>query len=339
MSRYSAVVELVKIRRLAVLRQAATLTVLLGAGMPCIPAAVTLPASVVLQLDWKPTAQFAGFLVAQAQGFYQQEGLNVSILPADATMATVPLVARQTNAIGVAEADVVLVDYAKGYPIKAFAAMLQTNPFCLFTLKTSGLTSLKSLRGKRIGLYGDGEKAIDVLLKFNGMTRRDVTLVKIPLSLQPLITGQVDAMQGYIVDEAVRLRIEGHPVNVIRMADNGYVSYAEVLFASNGMVDLHPDQLSAFLRASRRGWEFAIAHPDDTAQMIVRDYLPGGSVEEQRASLQQVIPLLGDQKTIGNMQPEIWAAAVSMFNQNQVADHRFNATNLVDYSILKRLDH
>ena len=327
------------LRSFSMLRPFITVATSLALVMPLSsPASTQVLKPLVLQLDWKPTAQFAGMLMASRLGFYKQEGLDVSILPADATMATVSLVAHQANAIGVAEADVVLVDRAKGYRIKAFGAILQTTPFSLFTLKASGLTSFGSLRGKRIGLYGDGEKAIDVLLKFNGMSRKDVTLVNIPLSLQPLISGQVDAMQGYVVDEAVRLKMEGHPVNIIRMADNGYVSYAEVLFASTALVDKHPDELAGFLRASRRGWEYAIDHPDETARTIVSDFLPDGSVEEQRESLRQVIPLLGDPKIVGGMQPDTWDKAVQMFNQYQFADRTVSASDLVDYSILDRLD-
>lgn len=293
-----------------------------------------------IQLDWKPTAQFAGILVAKDRGFYRQAGLDVTILPTDAEMATVAIVSAGKASIGVTEADVALVGRAHGAPIKAFATMMQATPFCLITLKQSGLATIKSLKGKRIGLHGDGEKSIDVPLRFNGMTRQDVTLIDVPYTLDDLIAGKVDAMQGYSVDEAVRLETHGYPVNIIPFSENGYASYAEVLFARSAFVDRHPEQLLAFLKATRAGWNYAIAHPDETARMIVRRYLPEGSVDEQRRSLAQVIPLLdsetGDRR-FGWMRKQTWDQSTAMFNRYQLVDRPVDASELVDYSIIEKL--
>jgi ABC-type nitrate/sulfonate/bicarbonate transport system substrate-binding protein len=241
--------------------------------------AQTMPLTV--QLDWQPTAQFAGILVAKEQGFYAAEGLDVKILGADAATNPVEAVAAHANWIGVAEADVLLAGIANGKHVKAFATMMQSTPFALLTLKESGLTSIKSLKGKTIGLHDDGEKAIDVLLQFNGMTRRDVTTRSIPYSDEPLLNGSVSAMQGYVIDEAVRLEMEHHAVNIIPMSANGYVCYAEVLFAADTLLRTNPDAVVRFVRATGRGWEYAAAHPEETAKMIVERYMPSASFVER----------------------------------------------------------
>jgi ABC-type nitrate/sulfonate/bicarbonate transport system substrate-binding protein len=291
-----------------------------------------------VQLDWKPTAQFAGLLAAREQGFYAMEGLDVSIVPPDDTMQTVPLVAAHPNWIGVTEADVLMVEIAKGQPVKAFATMLQTTPFALITLKSSGLTSIKSLKGKRIGLYGDGQKAIDVLLKYNGMTRRDVTIVDIPYTTDALVQGKVDAQQGYIVEEAVALEMAHHAVNVIPMSENGYVSYAELLFASDHLLHEHPDQLLRFLRATANGWNYAATHVDDMAKMIVEKYSPDRSFAEQRSELEKVLPLVhAEHGRFGEMKPETWARSLAMFEHFQLADRKLAIGEPVDYSVLRQL--
>jgi NitT/TauT family transport system substrate-binding protein len=300
------------------------------------------PTPLTVQLDWKPTAQFAGILVAKQQGFYAAEGLNVTVLPDGSDSNSIAAVAQHasdtTGWIGITEADLLLSEQAKGAPVKAFATMLQTTPFALLTLQDSGLTTIRSLKGKTIGLHDDGQKAIDVLLQFNGMTRNDITVAKVPYSNEPLITGKVAAMQGYIIDEAVRLRMEGHPVNIIPMGSNGYVSYAEVLFTPSAYLQTHTDALARFVRATGKGWAYAAAHPGATAHMIVTKYAPESTVAEQRASLLAVLPLLHTESPhFGAMLPDTWARSIEMFTKYQLAEGKLSAKDAVDYSVLKRL--
>jgi ABC-type nitrate/sulfonate/bicarbonate transport system substrate-binding protein len=295
-----------------------------------------------VQLDWKPTAQFAGILVAKQKGFYAAEGLDVTIIRGDGDTPSVDLVARNANDaqswVGITEADLLLAGRAKGLPLKAFATMMQTTPFALLTLKDSGLTTIKSLKGKTIGLHDDGEKAIDVLLQFNGMTRSDVTIVKIPYSNDALLNGAVSAMQGYVIDEAVRLHMEHHPVNIIPMGENGYVSYAEVLFAPDAFLQNHPETLARFLRATARGWKYAGTHADETAQMIVAKYAPESSIPEQKASLLAVMPLLSaESPRFGAMRPATWDRSIEMFETYKLVDGKLSAADAVDYSVLKSL--
>lgn len=317
------------------------LTALLAA-IPFAPSALAAPPTpLTVQLDWKPSAQFAGILVAVQNGYYRRQGLAVTLASADTAMDPFAQIAASDRIVGISEAESLLSEKAKGNDIQAFATMMQTTPFCLITLKASGLATFESLRGKRIGLYGDGRRALGELLAFHHMTPADVTLVDIPFSFAPLIAGQVDAMQGYSIDEAVRLTLQGHPVNVIPMSENGLVSYAEVLFASSTLLRGHPDTLVRFLRATRQGWQYAVAHPHRTAQIIVRRFLPGGSLAEQEQSLAQVLPLLNAEthdNRFGQMRVATWQQILSKFQQTHPELPPIPIDSLVNTSILKTLD-
>jgi ABC-type nitrate/sulfonate/bicarbonate transport system substrate-binding protein len=298
-------------------------------------------APLTIQLDWKPTAQFAGILVAKEQGYYAAEGLDVTIVSGDNT-PSIDTVLHHVNEratwIGLAEADLVLDANAKGEPIKAFAAMMQSSPFALLTLKDSAHTTIKSLKGKAIGVHDGNQKAVDVLLKFNGMTREDVTITTIPYDFTALLSGTVAAMQGYIIDEPIQLQAEHHPVNIIPMSANGYTCYAEVLFATSDVLKSRPDELVRFLRATGRGWEYAAAHSSETAQIIVAKYAPEDSLTEQKASLLAVVPLLRtEDRRFGMMRPATWAKSSEMFEIYKLVERKINAADTVDYSILKSL--
>jgi NitT/TauT family transport system substrate-binding protein len=295
---------------------------------------------ITLQLDWKANAQFAGPLVAKEEGWYQEAGLDVTIRPAEQNRDQVAEVANQPGWIGVGEADVLLVARSKGQPIKAFAAMFQTTPLVLMTLKSSGLKTFTDLRGKRIGLHSDSQKAIDVLLSFNHMARAEVTIVEVPYNLDLLLQGRVDAMQGYSVDEAVDLTLRGHPVNLIPMSENGYVAYAEVLFSNEKFLESDPNAIATFLSVTNRGWEHAVHDPGQTAKMIATKYLRGADPAYQEASLRAIEPLLNYEthdSRLGWMKPETWAASERMFNQYQILPMPVHAAELVDYRILKKL--
>lgn len=295
---------------------------------------------ITLQLDWKANAQFAGPLVAKEAGWYQEAGLDVTIRPADENTDPVTEVVNHSGWIGVGEADVLLVARTKGQPIKAFATMFQSTPLVLMTLKSSGLKTFTDLRGKRIGLHSDSQKAIDVLLSFNHMTRGEVTVVEVPYNLDLLLQGKVDAMQGYSVDEAVDLTLRGHPVNLVSMSENGYIAYAEVLFANEKFLESDPNTIATFLSVTNRGWERAVHEADQTARMIVTKYLAGADPAYQEASLRAIQPLLNSEthdSRLGRMKPETWAASEQMFNQYQILPVPVHAAELVDYRILKSL--
>jgi NitT/TauT family transport system substrate-binding protein len=295
---------------------------------------------ITLQLDWKANAQFAGPLVAKEAGWYQEAGLDVTIRPADENTDPVTEVVNHPGWIGVGEADVLLVARSKGQPIKAFAAMFQSTPLVLMTLKSSGLKTFTDLRGKRIGLHSDSQKAIDVLLSFNHMTRGEVTIVEVPYNLDLLLQGKVDAMQGYSVDEAVDLTLRGHPVNLVPMSENGYVAYAEVLFTNEKFLESDPNTIATFLSVTNRGWEQAVHAPDQTARMIVSKYLAGADPAYQEASLLAIEPLLNSEthdSRFGWMKPETWAASEQMFNQYQILPAPVHVAELADYRILKKL--
>ena len=296
--------------------------------------------SITLQLDWKANAQFAGPLVAQEEGWYREAGLDVTIRPAGDNTDSVTEVVTHQGWIGVGEADVLLVARTEGKPIKAFATMLQTTPLVLITLQSSGLKNFSDLRGKRIGLHADAQKAIDVLLSFNRMTRQDVKIRVAPYNLDLLLQGNVDAIQGYSVDEVVDLRLRGHAVNVIPTNENGYVAYAEVLFTTEKFLDSDPSTIATFLRVTNRGWERAMKEPRQTAKMITTKYLVNGDPAYQEASLRAIEGLLTYEtrdSRLGWMNPGTWAASEKMFNQYKILKSPVHAEELVDYGILKRL--
>ena len=294
---------------------------------------------IFMQLDWKPNAQFAGLLVASEKGYYQEAGLAVKILPVDSEMDTVGRVVLGDQWIGCAESHVLLAAKAKDAPIKAFGTMIQQSPFALFSLKKSGITTVKEMKGRVVGLHADGDKAIDVVLGTNGLQRSDVIIKKIGYGLDPLLNGECEIMQGYLVDEVVACEQRGIEINIIPMSDHGYTAYGQVYFCNEKFLAAKPDLVRRFLQASNRGWAEAVRDPQGTAKMIVEKYLPQEDVAYQEASLRRLIPALtAEDSRLGWMKAATWEEASRMFGKYRIVDRYVSPGELVTYEVLQALE-
>jgi ABC-type nitrate/sulfonate/bicarbonate transport system substrate-binding protein len=289
-----------------------------------------------MQLDWKPNAQFAGLLVAFEKGYYTDAGLDVKILSVDSLMDTVGRVVAGDQWIGCAESHVLLAAKAKGAPIRAFGTMIQASPFALISLKKTGIKTVKDFKGRIIGLHADGDKAIDVVLGTNGMKRSDVIIKEVPFSLDPLLKGECDVMQGYLVDEVVACEQRGIEINIIPMSEHGYTAYGQVYFTNDKFLKAKPDVVKRFFQASNRGWSEAVRDPHATATMIVAKYLPKESVAYQEASLRRLAPVLtAESKRMGWMKASTWEEAARMFGKYRIVDRYVPPSELVTYEVME----
>ena len=107
----------------------------------------------------------------------------------------------------------------------------------------------------------------------------------------PLLAGQVDAMLGYTEDQPVTVELQGHAVNRLALSDYGIEIYSTNIIANAAFLEENPDLVKRFLRASLRGWQHAVDHPDDAvaAYMAAR---PESDEEFNRANFKYLIPLL-----------------------------------------------
>jgi ABC-type nitrate/sulfonate/bicarbonate transport system substrate-binding protein len=266
---------------------------------------------VMVQLDWIKNAQFAGVLVAEERGWYREAGLDVEVRAVDPEKpdAVAPVVAHPGIAIGVADGSALLRARAGGAPIKAFATMFQASPLGIVTLKTSGLTTVASLRGKTIGLHGYDRPQLAIMLRHAGLMMADVTAIDIGDDVHSLPAGRIQAQVCYVIDEAVALETAGHAVNTMFGHENGYKAYAQVYFTTALTLGRHGPVLARFLEASNRGWRAAIADPEGTALMIIERHQPKLKVDYQAGSIALIAKLLTAETGtggMGRMRRETW---------------------------------
>jgi NitT/TauT family transport system substrate-binding protein len=288
-----------------------------------------------VQLDWIANVQFAGVLVAKEAGWYDQAGLTVAIKPIDLqTMTTsVGPVLKGTNMIGIADGLVLLNARADHKPVKAFATMLQAPPLCILALRDGPIHTFHDLVGKRIGLHAYDHVQLRLMLAYNHLTEKDVTAVDIGDDLTSLIAHQIDAQVAYTIDEKVDFELKGYPTTVFPAYENGFVTYSQVYYTTDGFLRDHPRDLVTFMEVTNRGWREAFAHPAETGRMVVRKYLKDGDPVYQERSLEEIEHFATlESSKLGSMRLSTWAKSCEVFKFPPSL-----AEELVDQSIMAQL--
>ena len=306
-----------------------------------LPAAASEPLTrLSFQLDWHPNAQFAGLLIAQHRGWYREAGLDVTLVPVDTEMKVVDTVIHGGAWLGCSESGVLIAARARGAPIRALGTMLQGSPMCLISLKQRGLTSLASLKGRRIGIHPDGRKALELILAHDGLSAKDFIIVEKDHDLTPLLNGDCDAVQGYSIDEAVALESRGTAIHLIPFSEHGYSAYSQVYFAGESYLKGHRDVVARFLAVSNRGWKAAFADPAGASREVVEHFAPRLDPDYQRRSLERIAALATRESGpagLGRMQRETWTRATETFRQWGVIPRSLAGDDWIDYSLMKSL--
>jgi NitT/TauT family transport system substrate-binding protein len=266
------------------------------------------PASVSVRLKWLHQSQFAGFYSAAAEGYYEAAGLKVKLDPGGPDSPSVQLVASGSNTFGVAGADQILLAREKGVDVVAVATIYRQTPFVLMTRADSGITTLKQLAGKKVGVkFGQSEEVTyRAMLSAAGMSSPDEVPVKFDLG--PFLSGGVDAFPGYSINEALAAAEAGKPVNVIGPASVGLSLYADTIFTTRSEIEKHPEQVKAFVQATMKGWQWAIDHPEDAAALALT-YDSALKLPHEQAEMKASIPsITPDSHPIGFMDTTGWSS-------------------------------
>src|SRR5271156_2764423 len=268
--------------------------------------------SVTLRLKWLNQAQFAGFYVAKEKGYYKSEGLDVNIQPGGPDFPAVQMVTGGNEQFGVTAADQILIARSKGVPVVALAVIYRRNPFVLFSLAKSGIKTPADYVGKKVGVkIGGNEELIyrAVLAKAN-IDKSNLTEIPVKFDMTPLLTGTVDVWPGYLINEVLAAKEKGFDVNVIYPADFGIDLYADTLFTTEKMLREKPDVVRNFVAATLKGWDTAIAAPEDAAKTTVKFGGDKLTYDHELAMMKASLPLLKpDGKPVGYMDEAGWDAA------------------------------
>ena len=252
-------------------------------------------------LDWYPNALHAFLYVAIEKGYYAQEGLKVNIrFPSNANDA-ISLVAAGRADIGLYyQQDVIQARADQAVPVKSIGAVVQGPLNIVLSLKEKNITSPADLVGKTVGYAGTelSEALVRGIMANVGANYSDVELVDVGFDLMSsMTTGSVDATIGCLVNHEVpQLEEEGFQVNWFDLDDYGVPTYYEGIFlASDETIESDREMLSAFLRASARGFADMQADPEGALAVLLANQSAENfplSETVERSSMATLLPMM-----------------------------------------------
>jgi NitT/TauT family transport system substrate-binding protein len=253
--------------------------------------------NVSVRLKWLPQAQFAGFYVAKAKGFYDAASLDVTINPGGPNLNSEALVSAGSDTFGVGGgADSIMAARTKNLPIVALALPFQLSPNTLVARKTSGIKGPKDFRGKKVATFFTGAQyTLYAMLAKVGVPQSEVTIVPLGTTVSPFVDGEVDVIMTVSYNTLVTLksRVKEEDLVLMRPDDFGVASPADPIITSEKVVAEKPQVVQSFLGATLRGWKYAFANKKEAIDIVMA---AGGSANlvrtHQEAMLAEIERLM-----------------------------------------------
>lgn len=214
-----------------------------------------------VQLNWKHQFEFAAFYAADAQGYYRQAGLEVTILEGGPGIDTVKAVTEGRADFGVGASDLV-VDRFQGKPVVALATLMQHSPTGLLALRSQGSNSVHDLADRPVAVDPHNRGEIEAYLLATGIPSNHIKLVdQMDWPLDSLKHGQVAAKVLYISNEPFWIRGHEHDYLLLTPRSAGIDLFGNMLFSQQTLVKTRPDLVKAFRKATLQGLAYALNPP------------------------------------------------------------------------------
>lgn len=244
---------------------------------------------ITVALDWTPNTNHTGMYVALEKGYYKDLGLDVEIVqPPEGGALQLVAADKAQFAVSFQEEIGPAISSDNPLPVTAVASIIDHNVSGIISLKKTGIKSPKDLEGKRYASWDTPfEKAIlsEIVEKDGG----DFSKVKlIPNTVTDVVTAlqtDIDAVWIYYGWDGVATELKGLETNYLSFRDINPVFdfYTPVLASSQKFLKENGDAAKKFLEATSKGYEFAIANPDEAAQILVK-YAPEVDLELAKKS-------------------------------------------------------
>jgi len=226
-----------------------------------------------LQLKWFHQFQFAGYYAASEKGFYKDEGLDVTFRQREQGKNNIHQVLNGEAEYGIADS-ILLLYRMRGTPLVLLAPIFQQSPLVFITLRQSGIESPYQFKGKRVMVYPKGTDGIQLEALFNELGIQDTDYISIPKTPNPevLEKNEIDVFPGYLANEPFYFHNKSIHINIIDPKNYGVDFYGDILFTTQEELDNNTDRVDRFVRASLKGWQYALNHIDELIDIIIETF-------------------------------------------------------------------
>ena len=245
-----------------------------------------------LQLKWVTQAQFAGYYVAQDQGFYEDENLDVTIKPGGPDIAPTQVIAGGGADVVVEWMPAALAAREKGLPLVNIAQPFKRSGMMLTCLKETGIESPEDFRGRTLGVWFFGNEfpflswMSQLGIPTDG-SENGVEVLKQGFNVDPLLQRQADCISTMTYNEywqVIDAGIKPDELITFKYEDQGVATLEDGLYVTEDNLDDPEmvDKLARFVRASMNGWKWAEENPDEAAMIVLENDATGAQTEKHQ---------------------------------------------------------
>src|SRR5262245_10401420 len=282
-----------------------------------------------LQLKWVTQAQFAGYYVAKDKGFYDEVGLDVTIKAGGPDI-------NPSQVIAGGGADVVLdwmpsalATREKGVPLVNIAQPFQRSGMELTCRKDTGITTQEDFKGKTLGVWFAGNEYpflswMSQLGLGTGGGADGVTVLKQGFNVDPLLQKQADCISTMTYNEYWQVIDAGIPADdlvVFKYEDQGVATLEDGIYVLESSLKdpAMVDKLVRFVKASMKGWDWAVKNPDAAAEIVLENDETGAQTEKhQKRMMGEIAKLVGvNPKGTGWLDPAAYERTVKVLLSGQ----------------------
>jgi NitT/TauT family transport system substrate-binding protein len=279
---------------------------------------------VTIQLKWVTQAQFAGYFVAQDKGYYQAEGLEVTIKPGRPDIAPPQVIAGGGADVIIDWMPAALASREKGVALVNIAQIFKKSGMMLTCRKDSGIKSPADFRGKTLGVwfYGNEYPFLSWMSQLGIPTTGGsdgVTVLKQGFNVDPILQKQAECVSTMTYNEywqIVDAGLSPSELVVYKYEDQGVSTLEDGLYVmeKNLRKKAFVNKMARFLRASIKGWKYAADHPDEAADIVLENDDTGAQTEKhQRRMMREINKLVGNQpQGIGYLLPADYRRTVKV---------------------------
>lgn len=277
---------------------------------------------VTVQLKWVPQAQFAGYYVAAAKGYYKAEGLDVTIKPGGPDISPVQVIAGNQADVVVNWMPDALAAREAGVPLVNIAQIYNRSGLMLTCKKSSGVATPKDLKGKTLGVWFGGNEYpfLNWMSKLGYKTDTDIKVLKQGFNVDPLLQNQAACISTMIYNEywqVVDAGVKEKDLVTFFYEDQGVASLEDGLYVMEAKLKdpAFVARMGKFLKATLKGWNDAVKDPEGAAKAVVAaDTSGSSSVKVQKRQMENVAKLITTAGTpkIGYLEPAAYERTVKV---------------------------
>ncbi len=248
---------------------------------------------VTLQLKWVTQAQFAGYYVALDKGFYEEEDLNVTILPGGPDIAPTQVIAGGGADVTVEWMPAALAAREKGLPLVNIAQPFKSSGMMLTCWKDAGIETPEDLKNRTLGVWFFGNEfpfmswMSQLGIGTDGKNENGVEVLKQGFNVDPLLQRQADCISTMTYNEywqVIDAGVSPEELVTFKYEDQGVATLEDGLYVLEenlGNAEF-ADKMERFVRASMKGWKYAEENPDEAAGIVLDNDASGAQTEEHQ---------------------------------------------------------